>query len=123
MIYIQHLLDIVDITDITDINNNEAEEISNVYINMNANDKKSDEVISTPQEIVDTHVDDMNITIIQSEPKHAIGNSPQHHKSLHVNELRKMAVQLNLLPQVEAKKLKKDDLIDLISKSSEAKQD
>jgi hypothetical protein len=34
-----------------------------------------------------------------------------------------MAVQLQLIPQVEAKKLKKDELVDLISKSTEAKQD
>ena len=115
-------IQLLDITDITDINKNE--EISNVDVNVDADNKNDVRVISTLEEIVeDTPIDDMNITIIHSEPKDANGHSSQHHKSLHVNELRKMAVQLNLIPQVEAKKLKKDDLIDLISKSTEAKQD
>jgi hypothetical protein len=34
-----------------------------------------------------------------------------------------MAVQLQLIPQVEAKKLKKDELVDLLGKSTEAKQE
>jgi len=64
-------------------------------------------------------IDDVAITTIQSDTKHSIeGSHHHHHKSLHVNELRKMAVQLQLVQNVEAKKLKKDDLIDLLAKST-----
>lgn len=58
--------------------------------------------------------DDTIIFTNHSDAKH----QHPHHKTLHVNELRKMAVQLQLVQNVEAKKLKKDDLIDLLSKSS-----
>ena len=87
-------------------------------------DDKADVNNTSSEAIVeDSQVDELNITIIHSEPKHSGGSSSNHHKSLHVNELRKMAIQLQLIPQVEAKKLKKDELVDLLSKSTEAKQD
>ena len=85
-------------------------------------DKTECDITSSEEIVENPHTDDLNITIIHSEPKHS-GGSLSHHKSLHVNELRKMAVQLQLIPQVEAKKLKKDELVDLLGKSTEAKQE
>ena len=70
-------------------------------------------------------VGDNNITIevsldtSLSEPKHGVHN----HKSLHLNELREMAIQLQLISSNEAKKMKKGDLIDIISKQVDHKSD
>ena len=101
------LLDVTDITDIT-----EPEPV----VDMNSDDKEN--IVGEFSEEIhdDNNTDELNITLVHSEAKH-----PAHHKSLHVNELRKMAVQLQLIQNVEAKKLKKDDLIELISKSTETK--
>ena len=127
-------IQLLDITDVTEVNNNDkvvGEECITVDMDMELDfkpDDKADDksvVDNNSSEVIveDGQVDELNITIIHSEPKHSGGNSSNHHKSLHVNELRKMAIQLQLIPQVEAKKLKKDELVDLLSKSAEAKQD
>ena len=123
-------IQLLDITDVTEVNNNDkvvGEECITVDMDMEIDFKPDDKPVvdnNSSEDIVeDGQVDELNITIIHSEPKHSSGNSSNHHKSLHVNELRKMAIQLQLIPQVEAKKLKKDELVDLLSKSAEAKQD
>jgi len=127
-------IQLLDITDVTEVNNNDklvGEECITVDMDMEldfkpddkADDKTVDDNNSSEVIVEDGQVDELNITIIHSEPKHLGGNTSNHHKSLHVNELRKMAIQLQLIPQVEAKKLKKDELVDLLSKSAEAKQD
>jgi hypothetical protein len=123
-------IQLLDITDVTEVNNNDkavGEECITVDMDMEIDFKPDDKPVvdnNSSEDIVeDGQVDELNITIIHSEPKHSGGNSSNHHKSLHVNELRKMAIQLHLIPQVEAKKLKKDELVDLLSKSAEAKQD
>jgi hypothetical protein len=111
--------DVAKVTDVISTNNN----INEITLDMNSDDKKS-AYEGLPSEVIEDAVtDELNITVIHSETKHNGGSSTTHHKSLHVNELRKMAVQLQLIQNVEAKKLKKDDLIDLISKSTEAKQE
>lgn len=123
-------IQLLDITDVTEINNNDkvvSEECIAVDMDMEVDfkpdDKTVDDNTSSEAIVEDNQTDELNITIIHSEPKHLGGTSSNHHKSLHVNELRKMAIQLQLIPQVEAKKLKKDELVDLLSKSAEAKQD
>ena len=64
---------------------------------------------------------DNNVTIevvldtSSSEPKHGLSNP----KSLNLNELRELAVQCNLMTLNEAKKLKKGELVELISKKTE----
>lgn len=127
-------IQLLDITDVTEVNNNDkvvSEECITLDMDMELDfkpDDKADDkpvVDNTSSEVIveDGQIDELNITIIHSEPKHSGGSSSNHHKSLHVNELRKMAIQLQLIPQVEAKKLKKDELVDLLSKSAEAKQD
>lgn len=50
-----------------------------------------------------------------AEPKHGLSNP----KSLHLNELRELVVQCNMLSMNEAKKMKKSELVDLISKKTE----
>lgn len=123
-------IQLLDITDVTEVNNNDnlvSEECIAVDMDMDLDFKPDDktDVDNTSSEAIveDSQADELNITIIHSEPKHSGGSSSNHHKSLHVNELRKMAIQLQLIPQVEAKKLKKDELVDLLSKSAEAKQE
>lgn len=70
-------------------------------------------------------VGDNNITIevsldtSLSESK----NGTNNHKSLHLNELREMAIQLQILSSNEAKKMKKGELIDIISKKADHKSD
>jgi hypothetical protein len=116
-----NLLDITDITGVSDVALDN--DIIKFAEDMNLDDKKPTHNISPGEIVEDTATDELNITVIHSEMKHNGGTSTSHHKSLHVNELRKMAVQLQLIQNVEAKKLKKDELVDLISKSTEAKQD
>jgi hypothetical protein len=104
-------IQLLDITDITE-----------PEVDINSDDKKGS-VVDFPEEILENdNTEELNITLVHSEAKHPV-NSSAHHKSLHVNELRKMAVQLQLIQNVEAKKLKKDDLIELISKSTEGKDE
>ena len=84
-------------------------------------EKQVEEKVVYPEELPSFEkIDDISIFTNHSEAK----QQHHHHKTLHVNELRKMAVQLQLVQNVEAKKLKKDDLIDLLAKSTgmEAKQ-
>jgi hypothetical protein len=120
-------IQLLDITDISDENtNNDIDELVqdvNSDVKPITLDILPEKGIEYKGIIEDSNIDELNITVIHSESKQNGGNSSTHHKSLHVNELRKMAVQLQLIQNVEAKKLKKDDLIDLISKSTEAKQD
>lgn len=116
-----NLLDITDITGVSEVAVDNG--IIKFAEDMNSDDKKPTHDISPGEIIEDNNADELNITVIHSETKHNGGTSATHHKSLHVNELRKMAVQLQLIQNVEAKKLKKDELVDLISKSTEAKQD
>jgi hypothetical protein len=116
-------IQLLDITDVTEVNDNEkivGEDV--VEVDFKSDDKTEGEFVSSEEIVENQPTDDVNITIIQSEAKHS-GGSSGHHKSLHVNELRKMAIQLQLVPPVEAKKLKKDELVDLLGKSTEAKQE
>ena len=107
-------INLLDITDVDYIN----EESDSKKIDSD-NRIKADDKMECDNDRNGETLEDLNITIIHSEPKH----NTLSHKSLHVNELRKMAVQLQLIPQGEAKKLKKDELVDLLGKSTEAKQD
>ena len=120
-----NLLDITDITSVSEVavDNVVGNGIIDIVGDMNSDDKKPTHNTSPGEIIEDTNTDELNITVTHSESKQNGGTSTTHHKSLHVNELRKMAVQLQLIQNVEAKKLKKDELVDLISKSTEAKQD
>lgn len=115
-------IQLLDITDVTEVNDNEKVVGEDMEVDFKPGDKTECDITSSEEIVENPHTDDLNITIIHSEPKHS-GGSLSHHKSLHVNELRKMAVQLQLIPQVEAKKLKKDELVDLLGKSTEAKQE
>jgi len=88
---------------------------------MVSQEKQVEEQVICPEELQSFEkIDDISIFTNHSDAK----QQHHHHKTLHVNELRKMAVQLQLVQNVEAKKLKKDDLIDLLAKSTgmEAKQ-
>ena len=120
-------IQLLDITDISDVNTNN--EIIELVQDVDSDDKPNTLDILPEKDveykgiIEDINTDELNITVIHSESKQNGGSSSAHHKSLHVNELRKMAVQLQLIQNVEAKKLKKDELVDLISKSTEAKLD
>jgi hypothetical protein len=116
-------IQLLDITDVTEVNDDVKVFNMEVEVDFKPGDKTECDIISSEEIVENHHTDDLNITIIHSEPKHSGGSLSNHHKSLHVNELRKMAVQLQLIPQVEAKKLKKDELVDLLGKSTEAKQD
>jgi len=142
------LLDITDISDIAnatttnDVTTNTTNDVTTNDVTTNnvtiSNDVTVEPVIDMTSDVKETTVnnlpeelhgynnnnaDELNITLVHSDVKHPNGNTAAHHKSLHVNELRKMAVQLQLIQNVEAKKLKKDDLIELISKSTEGKDE
>ena len=110
-------IQLLDITDVTEVVSEDV-----VEVDFKSDDKTEGEFVSSEEIVENQTTDDLNITIIHSEAKHS-GGSSSHHKSLHVNELRKMAIQLQLVPPVEAKKLKKDELVDLLGKSTEAKQE
>ena len=112
-------LDEIQYIDISDVIQQDTEPL--IIDDIIVSEEKDVGDIVCPEELPSFEkIDDISIFTNHSEAKH----SHHHHKTLHVNELRKMAVQLQLVQNVEAKKLKKDDLIDLLSKSSvgEAKQ-
>ena len=100
-------------TDISDV----IQEVEPVAIDDSilSEEKQVEEQVICPEELPSFEkIDDIGIFTNHSDAKH----QHHHHKTLHVNELRKMAVQLQLVQNVEAKKLKKDDLIDLLAKST-----
>jgi hypothetical protein len=105
-------IDEIQFIDISDVIHN-TEHLTTDDI-MVSDEKQVEQVVCEEELPSFDKTDDVITFTNHSDAKH----QHHHHKTLHVNELRKMAVQLQLVQNVEAKKLKKDDLIDLLSKSS-----
>lgn len=87
--------------------------------------EKSTEFISSDAIETDVSDKERNVTIevtldtSVAEPKHEYSI----HKTLHVNDIRDIAIQMNLLSVSDAKKMKKNDLIELINSHTEHKSD